>query len=80
MFYWGDEMRVLKLPKQMTLFKQALELIKGANAVPSSVPVQTRGEADAYLVFHNRRELTNAFVKFERQKAEIVELFRRNLL
>jgi hypothetical protein len=74
------KMRTVKSPKPSTPFKRALELIKGTNEVPFGSPVQMKGEADAYLVYQNYRELTNALVKYERQKAEIVELFRRNFL
>ena len=71
------KMRGLKPSNQVATFKQALEIIQNIEGLTSSLPVASKKKADDYIVYQNYLEVIKGFAKFEKQKAEITEIFRR---
>jgi hypothetical protein len=70
-------MKTLKPSKDHITFKQALEMLDDSCRLASSLPVPFEDKVNVYRSYQNYQEAMKNLEKFEAQKAEIIELFRR---
>lgn len=73
------KMEPVKLKHANTL-KRALDLAKDTDGLTSGLSVPVEENAYAYLSYENYREAMKRFMKYEKQKAEIVEMLRQRFL